>query len=170
MKTIALLVTALMSLSVFGCAASQETRLATEPRGYNETMDWLRDEVQLIDKHIIGAQYDEAVPDAERLREFTKALGRFEPPRMPANREMYDEYFMLVEDLQRATDRLLFFIEQRRKEDAKDQLAEVAKRYNRISVSYGPSIEVSVLERDPSEFRGAESYRGEVPGELRGNR
>ena len=174
MKTIQLLVIAMLMLSMtvtmFGCAASQETRLATEPRTYYETMEWLRDEVRLIDKHIIGAQYDEAVPDAERLREFTKALSRFEPPRMPENREMYDEYFMQVEDLSRATDRLLFFVEQRRKADAQDQLVEVARRYNRLSVSYGPSIEVSVLERSPEEFRGSETYRGEVPGELRGNR
>jgi len=170
MKTISLLVIALMSLAMFGCASSQETRLASEPRSYNETMDWLRDEVQLLDKHIIGSQYDEAVPDAERLSQYSKALSRFEPPRMPENRKMYDEYFMQVEDLNRASDRLLFFIEQRRKEDAKDQLAEVARRYNRLSVNYGPSIEVSVLEQGPEEFRGLEDYRDEVPGELAGNR
>ena len=170
MKTISLLVTALLSLMVFGCAASQETRLATEPRSYNETMDWLRDEVQMLDKHIIGSQYDEAVPDAERLSEYSKALSRFEPPRMPDSRESYDEYFMQVEDLNRAADRLLFFIEQRRKEDAKDQLAEVARRYNRLSVNYGPSIEVSVRAPGPEEFRGLEDYRDEVPGELAGNR
>ena len=170
MKTITLLVLTAMSLLAFGCASSQETRLALEPRSYDETMKWIRMEVSEIDSFVIGAQYGDAVPGAERLREYTRALSRFEPGRMPNDYEAYDEYFLQTQDLYRTSDRLLFLIQQRRKEDSKDALAEFAKRYNRISSTYGPSYEISVLERGPEEFRSGGSYGGDVPGELRGNR
>ncbi|MCB9932939.1 MAG: hypothetical protein H6841_05880 [Planctomycetes bacterium] len=170
MKTISLFVVVLMTLMSFGCASSQETRLALEPRSYDEAMTWIRDEVAGIDKAVIGAQYGEAVPDAERLREYTKWLTSYEPPRLPNDYEVYDEYFNQTQDLFRCSDRLLYFIEQRRKQDAKDQLAEFARRYNRLSTTFGPNWEISVLERGPEEFRTPEYYRGDVPGELRGNR
>jgi hypothetical protein len=170
MKTILLLMVVSVSMLALGCSSSQETRLAEEPRTYDEAMTWIRLEVVQIDKHVIGSQYDEAVPDAERLKNYTRTLSGFEPPRLPDNWELYDEYFAEVSDLHHASDRLLYFIQQRRKEDAKDQLAEVAKRYNRISTTYGPNYEVDVLERGADRFPGTESYRDSVPGELRGNR
>lgn len=170
MKTICLFVVVLMSALSFGCASSQEARLALEPRSYDEAMTWIRREVASIDKAIIGAQFGEAVPDAERLREYTRWLTTYEPARLPNDYEVYDEYFSQTQDLLRTSDRLLYFIEQRRKQDARDQLAEFARRYNRISTTYGPNYEIAVLERGPEEFRSAEKYRGEVPGELRGNR
>jgi hypothetical protein len=170
MKTTLLFFVAMLPLLALGCASSQETRLANEPRTYDEAMSWIRDEIMLIDKHIIGSQYDEAVPDAERLTEYSRSLEGFEPPRLPDNNELYNEYFAEVTDLRYACDRLLYFVQQRRKEDAKDQLQEVAKRYNRISTTYGPNVEVDVLERGPERFPSTESYRDSVPGELRGNR
>ncbi|MCB9893723.1 MAG: hypothetical protein H6839_04670 [Planctomycetes bacterium] len=170
MKTICLLVLFALSFLSFGCASSQEVRLAMEPRSYDETMTWIRKEVGSIDKAVIGANYEGAVPDAERLRQYTKALSRFEPPRMDNDYDTYDEYFLQAQDLYRTSDRLLFMIQQRRKEDAKDQLAEFATRYNRMSVTYGPSYEISVLERGPEEFRGLEDLSTDVPGELKGNR
>ncbi|MCA8916481.1 MAG: hypothetical protein KDB90_13810 [Planctomycetes bacterium] len=170
MKTISLLVLFVLSFLTFGCASSQEVRLALEPRSYDETMTWIRKEVGSIDKAVIGANYEGAVPDAERLREYTKALARFEPPRMNNDYDSYDEYFRQAQDLYRTSDRLLYMIQQRRKEDAKDQLAEFATRYNRMSVSYGPNYEISVLERGPEEFRGLDNFSSEVPGELKGNR
>jgi hypothetical protein len=168
MKTPLLLL--VLALLMVGCASSQETRLSQEPRTYDEAMTWIREEIVQIDKQVIGAQYEEAVPSAERLKQFTGSLAGFEPPRLPDRWELYEEYFAEVRDLQHASDRLLYFIEQRRKEDAKDQLAEVAKRYNRISTTYGPNYEVDVLERGPERFPSTESYRDSVPGELRGNR
>lgn len=170
MKTICLFVVVLMSALTFGCASSQEARLASEPRSYDEAMTWIRQEVATIDKAVIGAQFGEAVPDAERLREYTKWLTTYEPARLPNDYEVYDEYFSQTQDLYRCSDRLLYFIEQRRKQDVQDQLAEFARRYNRISTTYGPNYEISVLERGPEEFRMSDSYRGDVPGELRGNR
>jgi hypothetical protein len=170
MRTIVLFVLALVSLMAVGCASSQETRLAKEPRTYDEAMNWIRLEVTRIDKHVIGADYEAAVPAAERLKTYTGQLSGFEPPRLPDNWMLYEEYFAEVQDLHSAADRLLYFVEQRRKEDSKDQLAEVAKRYNRISTTYGPNYEVDVLERGADRFPSTESYRDSVPGELRGNR
>jgi hypothetical protein len=170
MRTISLFVLVLVSMLALGCASSQETRLALEPRTYDEAMNWIRIEITQIDQQVIGAQYDEAVPGAERLRTYAGSLSGFEPPRLPDNWELYEEYFAEVTDLHHACDRLLYFIQQRRKEDAKDQLAEVAKRYNRISTTYGPNYEVDVLERGADRFPGIESYRDSVPGELKGNR
>ncbi len=57
---------ALVLLAVVGCASSQDTRLNTEPRSYDEAMEQLSVEIVSIDKHIIGAQYRLAVPEAER--------------------------------------------------------------------------------------------------------
>lgn len=170
MKTTLLMLVVLLSLLAFGCSSSQQSRLATEPRTYDEAMTWIRDEIVLIDKRVIGSQYEDAVGDAERLKEYTRTLAGFEPPRLPDNYVLYEEYFAEVADLRHAADRLLYFIEQRRKEDARDQLAEVARRYNRISTTYGPNYEVDVLERGPERFPSTESYRDDVPGELRGNR
>lgn len=161
---------ALLLLSVVGCASSQDTRLNTEPRSYDEAMELLSVEIVNIDKHIIGAQYRLAVPEAERATSIAGALGRWDPPRLGTSLEEYNEYQSQVDDLRRATDRLQFMIEQRRKEDARDQLEVVARRFNYMSSKYGPTIQVGVLERDPNKLRGPEGYRGELPGELRGNR
>jgi hypothetical protein len=170
MKTILMLMIVSASILALGCSSSQETRLAQEPRTYDEAMTWIRLEITQIDKQVIGAQYDEAVPGAERLKAYAGSLSGFEPPRLPDNWELYEEYFAEVSDLHHASDRLLYFVQQRRKEDAKDQLAEVAKRYNRISTTYGPNYEVDVLERGADRFPATESYRDSVPGELKNNR
>ena len=168
MKTIIACVVVLFAC--FGCAASQETRLATDPRDYTEAMDWMRVELQQIDQSQVGYNFKGAEPNAERLHAFARSLARHEPPRMGNNYETYEEYYLQTEDMTRATDRLLYLIQQRRREAAHDQLAEVARRYNLMTVTYGPSIEVTLLERDPEEFRGSRSISGELPGELRYNR
>ena len=165
MKTIPLFV--LLALIVCSCAASQETRLATEPRSYAEAMDWIREDLMLLDKHLIGSQYEEAVPDAERVLEYSDSLGRFEPPRIASRWEAYEEYYAQTEDLTSASDRLLFLVEQRRKIEAKEQLVEVAARFNRLSAEYGPSIEVRLLEQEEKPFASPEDYRSDMPGELR---
>lgn len=172
MKKIIPLLLVVMSALQFGvgCAASQETQLQREPRDYNEAMDFIAAEVRDINKNLIGANYVQAVAQGERLVRHAQNLARFEPPRIAPSFEVYAEYGEQTQDLRRSTDRLLFMLEQRRKEDARDQLAEVAKRFNRLSVSYGPTYEIDVLDPGADRFRSMESYRSEVPGELRGNR
>jgi hypothetical protein len=168
MKTVCLCV--LLALLFSGCAVSQETRLATEPRTYNEAMDWIRNDLQLLDKHLIGSQYDLAVADAERIFEFSRLLAQFEPPRMTNTYEAFEEYYSQAQDMAYATDRLLYFVQQRRKLSSKEQLWEVAGRYNRLSVEYGPNLEVRLTEQEERPFASPERYRGELPGELRYNR
>lgn len=168
MKTVPLFV--LLAFVVCSCAASQETRLATEPRSYAEAMDWIRADLMLLDNHLIGSQYNQAVPDAERILAYANALGRFEPPRISTDWEAFEEYYAQTEDLTFAADRLLYFVEQRRKVEAKEQLWEVAGRFNRLSAEYGPSIEVRLTEQEQKPFTGPETYRGDLPGELRYNR
>lgn len=169
MKNLILPLAALLLAGLFGCASSQDTRLSTEPRSYDEAMEMLADEIETIDKHVIGAQYDLAVPEAQRAVSIATALGRFDPPRLGNNDyDAYMEYENQADDMRRAVDRLLFMIEQRRREGARDQLENVARRYNLMSTRYGPSYQLSVLERDPNQLRGPEFYRGDLPGELRG--
>ena len=168
MKTIPLFV--LLALLIASCAASQEARLATEPRSYVEAMDWLRADLELIDDHLIGSQYGVAVSDAERILKYSDALGRFEPPRISTDWEAFEEYYAQTEDLTHAADRLLFLVQQRRKVESKEQLRDVAVRYNRLSAEYGPSIEVRLTEQDENTFAGPERYRGDLPGELRYNK
>ncbi|MBX3475341.1 MAG: hypothetical protein KF754_13255 [Planctomycetes bacterium] len=153
-----------------GCASSQDTRLSSEPRSYDEAMGMLASEIQAIDKHVIGAQYNLAVPEAERAVAIAGALGRFDPARLGNDYAAYVEYEAQADDLHRAIDRLLFMIQQRRRDGAREQLENVARRYNFISNKYGPNRQVSVLERDPNDLRGPEFHRGDLPGELRGNR
>lgn len=170
MKKFIPLLLVMFSALHLGCAASQETQLQREPRSYAEAMDFIANEVREINKNLIGANYGEAVVQGERLVRFAQNLGRFEPPRIAPNYEVYAEYGEQTNDLRRSADRLLFMLEQRRKEDARDELAEVAKRFNRLSVAYGPTYEIDVLDPGADRFRAMEDYRSEVPGELRGNR
>lgn len=165
MRTIPLFV--VLALLVCSCASSQEARLATEPRSYTEAMEWIRNDLVQLDDHIIGSQYDQGVPDAERILQFAGALGRFEPPRISNSWEAFEEYYAQTEDLTNAADRLLYLVEQRRKIEAKEQLWEVAGRFNRLSAEYGPSIEVRLTEQEEKPFAGPENYRSELPGELR---
>jgi hypothetical protein len=172
MKKVMLLVAAICAFSMTGCVATEEDfePELSEPRSYTEAMDWIRDEVELIDKHVIGGEYASAVRETQRVVDWSESLGRFEPPRMPQDWQAYEEFDKQTEDLHHAADRLLYFLEQRRKLDAQEQLGEFAIRYNRLSVDYGPNYQISVLERDPNEFRVEPIDRSEVPGELSGNR
>lgn len=138
-----------------------------EPRAYTEAMDWLRADLIELDQHLVGSQYDLAVPDAERVHQYAGALGRFEPPRISNDWAAFEEYVRQTEDMQRATDRLLYLVEQRRKSEAKEQLWAVAGRFNRLSAEYGPAIEVRLLEQEEKPFASPEDYRSELPGELR---
>jgi hypothetical protein len=61
-------------------------------------------------------------------------------------------------------------VEQRRRRDAETLLEEVARRFNRLSATYGPSYQIGVLERSPNEFRFDNGDRSGAPGELQYNR
>jgi len=170
MKNLILPLVVLLLVGSFGCASSQDTRLSRDPRSYDEAMEMMAKELRLIDKHVIGDQYDQAVPEAERAVSVAEAVGRFDPARLGNDYAEYMEYQNQADDLRRAMDRLLFLIQQRRRDDIRIQLENVARRFNFMSTRYGPSMQVSVLERDPNQLRGPDFYRGDLPGELRGNR
>lgn len=157
----------LLFLFACGCTLTQETKLQHDPRSYAEAMDMIAAEIARIDKHMIGDQYSQAVKDAQLVVKYTGHLSKFEPPRMTNRYDDYIEYDAQVADLQRTSDRLLYMLEQRRREDCRDTLAEVAKRFNRLSLNYGPSYQIGVLERGASEYRFSPNYRSEMPGELR---
>lgn len=172
MKKAMLLVAAICALAMTGCIATEEDLepQLSEPRNYTEAMDWIRSEIRVIDKHVIGGEYGSAVRETRRVKQWSETLGRHEPPRMPRSWQAYEEFDRQTDDLYRAADRLLYFLEQRRKREAQEQLADFATRYNRLSTSYGPNYQVSVLEKDPDEFQVKPISRSEVPGELSGNR
>lgn len=165
-----LIVLVLSVMVIAGCANTQDTKLRTDPRSYSEAMDMIAGEVGQIDKHLIGGQYGLASNEAELVVKYAMHLSRYEPPRMTNRYDDYIEYDAQVDDLMRSSDRLLFMLQQRRREDARDQLAEVAKRFNRLSLNYGPTYQIGVLERSPNEFRFTESYSSDLPGEMSGNR
>lgn len=150
-----------------GCTLTQETKLQKDPRSYSEAMDMIAAEIAKIDKHMIGDQYDLAVNEAELVVKYTGHLSKFEPPRMTNRYDDYMEYDAQVADLLRSSDRLLYMLQQRRRDDCRDSLAEVAKRFNRLSLNYGPTYQIGVLERSASEFRFQSGFRSEMPGELR---
>ncbi len=150
---------------VTGCGSSQQTVYSAPPRDFPESMDRITAEVAQIDKHLIGAQYDLAEQECARIAEFTANLGSFDPLHVGDQTEDYMEYQAQCEDMHRAADRLLYFTQQRRKEQAKDELAVLAARYNRMSRTYGPGNEISLFERPAEKLRGLESYRSAQPGE-----
>lgn len=160
-----LLLASLVFIAIQGCGSSQQHVNTSPPRDYVETMDRLTLELGLIDKHLIGAQYDLAEQEATRLTNWTARMGQFDPLRVGDSKDDYSEYIAQCDDLNRAADRLLYLTQQRRKEQAKDQLAIVTARYNRMSREFGPGNEVSLFERPADKLRGLERYRSDLPGE-----
>lgn len=170
MNKLVLLPALIACLALWGCAASHETLLNTEPRGYDEAMDMLASQIRTLDKHVIGAQYEQAVPEAERVMNLAAALGRTEPARLDKSLAEYEEYLAQAEDMRHAADRLLYYVQQRRRNESRSQLEVVANRFNTMSTRYGPNYQIGVLDRGPNKLMGPEDYRGNMPGELRGNR
>lgn len=161
-----LLLASLVLVCLAGCSSSSKTPIyAGPPRDYVETMDRITFEIGQIDKHLIGAQYDLAEQECGRIAEWTARMGQFDPLRVGNSKDDYTEYLAQCDDLNRAADRLLFLTQQRRKEKAKDQLAILAARYNRMSREFGPGNEVSLFERPADKLRGLEKYRLDLPGE-----
>lgn len=161
-----LLLASMVLVCLAGCSSSNKTSPHVgPPRDYVETMDRITFEIGQIDKHLIGAQYDLAEQECDRVSQWTARMGQFDPLRIGDSKDDYTEYLAQCDDLNRAVDRLLFLTEQRRKEKAKDQLAIVAARYNRLSREFGPGNEVSLFERPADKLRGLEKYRSDLPGE-----
>lgn len=150
---------------VAGCGTSQQTVSSAPPRDFGESMDRITADVAQIDKHLIGAQYDLAEQESARICDYTAKLGSFDPLHLGDQTDDYIEYQAQCQDMHRAADRLLFLTQQRRKEQAKDELAVFAARYNRMSRTYGPGNEISLFERPAEKLRGLEKYRSELPGE-----
>lgn len=160
-----LLFASLVFIAVTGCGSSQQTVFSGPPRDYVETMDRLTYDIGQVDKHLIGAQYDLAEQECKRITEYTARMGQFDPLRVGDSKDDYTEFLAQCEDMNRAADRLLFLTQQRRKEQAKDQLGVVAARYNRMSRQFGPGNEISLFERPADKLRGLERYRSDLPGE-----
>jgi hypothetical protein len=150
---------------IAGCGTSQETVYSAPPRDFSESMERITRDVGLVDKHLIGAQYDLAEQESVRICDYTANLGKFDPLHIGDQTDDYTEFLAQCEDLNRSADRLLYFTQQRRKEQAKDELAVLAARYNRMSRTYGPGNEISLFERPAEKLRGLESYRSDQPGE-----
>lgn len=172
MKKAMLLFVSICALSVTACGnTSRATDTAlTEPRDYAEAMNWIRDEVESLDQHVNGGEYSTAVAEAGRIMEWSNDLGRFEPPRSPDNLLAYEEFDRQVDDLRLVADRLLYYLEQRRQQDSRDQLIEFATRYNRLSTNFGPNYQVSVLGRDANELQFERVSPDDVPNEVSGGR
>ena len=157
-------------LMLLGCGVSQRTVLDAEPLGYDHAMEMLAAEIQRVDKLVTGGQYRSAESEAERALYLATKLEGYEPPRMGKSYADYTEYQAQAGDMRRAADRLLFAVQQRRRDQANEELVGAAYRYNFISVRYGPNIQIGVLERGPERLRRPTDYRSELPGELRGSR
>lgn len=165
-----LLSLAVLVIAVAGCSSSRQTISTTPPRNYVESMDQLSSMIGLVDKHLIGAQYSLAEQETEQVIKLAGSLGKFDPLRIGDDADGFTEFLDQCEDLRRSGDRLLFLIQQRRREDAKDTLGFVAARYNRLSRSFGPGNEVSLFERPAEKLRGLEKIHSELPGELQPSR
>lgn len=161
-----LLLVAAFFVLVAGCTSSRQTVSSERPRSYVETADWLTRDIGLVDKHLIGDQFNLAEQEAERLVGYANDLAKFDPLRTGEEANDYHEFLAQCEDLRRSADRLLYLIQQRRRESAKDQLGVVAARYNRISRAFGPGNEVSLHERPAEKLRGLDTRKLELPGEL----
>ncbi|CAG0931112.1 hypothetical protein PLCT1_01640 [Planctomycetaceae bacterium] len=150
---------------VTGCGSSQQTVHSAPPRDFGESMDRITADIAQVDKHLIGAQYDLAEQECVRICDYTANLGSFDPLHMGDQTDDYMEYQAQCQDMHRSADRLLYLTQQRRKEQAKDELAILAARYNRMSRTYGPGNEISLFERPAEKLRGLETYRSDQPGE-----
>ncbi|MEE9310948.1 MAG: hypothetical protein V3V10_00920, partial [Planctomycetota bacterium] len=158
---------AMLAMTAVACAAPEEDRdpfKVASPESYKEAMEAIEFEVHAVDAHLIGSHYELAGPEAAHMLETVKTLGMFYPDTISANWEAYEEYEAEADDLRRTNDRLLLMIQLRKKEDAKDQLEEFARRFNRLSRKYGPKLEIGVLERGPEKFRDAEYSESELSG------
>lgn len=146
------------------CSSTPEPRYMTNPRTYDETMARIAHDVGQTDKFLIGGQYTEAMPHIERMISDARDMADFEPLRTRDRYGAYTEFRAQVDDLHRAAERLRFLAEQRRPHEAESLLAEVAVRYNRLSMNYGPGQQLGVLERSPHEFRFTQEYRSGAAG------
>ncbi|MCC6466166.1 MAG: hypothetical protein IT463_12570 [Planctomycetes bacterium] len=165
MKNLLLAVLALCVL-LAGCGSAPRTETVSQPRSYAETMDLLAGRLKRVDKFVMGSDYGASIPDAQVAVHYARLLGQFEPPRIAADFNAFNEYSAQAEDMARAADRLLFLIEQRRPEECDAQLADIATKFNRMSVAYGPNYQIGVLDRGSDKFRSADLRRSDVPGEL----
>lgn len=160
-------------ISGASCASVEERRkpfIVADPENYAQAMETIVAQLGKADTHITGSQYDLAEPEVKLVLEAAKSLGRFYPDTIEANYEAYREYEAQAEDLRRTADRMLLMVQLRKKENARDQLKELARRYNRLSMAYGPKVEIGVLERGAEKFKDAEYSETVLPGELSGNR
>jgi hypothetical protein len=152
-----------------GCfASSHDDGRAPEPGDYTEAMALFAAEVREVDRHVIAGSIRLATDRTAQALQYATALGQFEPPRGQGSYAEYKDYDSQVADLRRATDRLLYMLQQRRDDDIRDMLTEVASRYNRLSMNYGPERTLSVLNQPVQPYTAADRYGNTHPEDLRG--
>jgi hypothetical protein len=155
------------AMLLVGCFASgHEDGRAPQPGNYQDTMTLLGAEIREIDRHVIAQSWRQATTRTSQALEYATVLGNFEPTSDNGGYAAYRDYDAQVADLRRATDRLLYMLEQRRSDDIRDMLREVATRYNRLSMNYGPESTIGVLGEPAASHRAADRYSGS-PEELR---
>jgi hypothetical protein len=160
------LLVATLCLLLIGCATSSETLANTNPLGYDDAMESLATELRLVDKYVTGGQYNLAEPKAARATTLAGYLEQYEPPRMGKSYADYQEFQNQAIDMQRGADRLAFLVEQRRRDEANEQMLLVIDRYNHISRRYGPGINIDALARDEGRMRGPTSAQSNLPGDV----
>jgi hypothetical protein len=136
-----------LALFLAACGSAQPRR-ERKPISYGESMELIAIELESIDKHLTGDQYEDGRAEAQRAEKLAGQLASFDPQRMGDSDSEYEEFYAQCEDLRRALDMMLYQIEQRRKIEAREELVRSARRYNRLSQRFGPGRQVTVF--DPS--------------------
>lgn len=161
-----LLVFAVICVLVAGCGTTRETARYVQPRSYSEAMDGLGVQLVILEKNVVGGQMGLAQTGAERTLQLAIDVGKFDPQRAGETEDDYREFGAQTDDLRRASDRLLYYVQHRRREDARDQVLRVIERYNKLSLSYGPGRQIKSFERTKDETRPVSVTRDQ-PGNFR---
>ena len=162
-----LLLVAILGVLISGCGGvTRETKRYQRPTNYVQAMEQLGEQLSILDKNVVGGQMALAKTGSERALQLSMDVGKFDPQRAGESEQDYLEYGAQTEDMRRATDRLLFYIEHRRRDDARDQVLKVIDLYNKLSVNYGPGRQLKTIDRIQDD-RSASKVAKEVPTEFR---
>ncbi|MCC6573108.1 MAG: hypothetical protein IT462_04885 [Planctomycetes bacterium] len=156
----------LLGAVIAGCGGvTRETTRYIRPTNYSDAMDELGRQLVILDKNVVGGQMTLAQSGAERALTLATDVGKFDPQRAGESEADYIEYGAQTDDLRRSCDRLLYYIEHRRRDDSRDQVFKVIERYNKMSLTYGPGRQIKPIERldNGRDVRVTK----EVPGEFR---
>lgn len=160
------LLAVLACVTALGCSSSPAVVQRSEPINYDEAMERLAAQLAILDKQVGGGLYEPATAAGERVLELSTMLGQFEPPRIGRSYDALVHYNEQADDMRRAADRMLFLVQQRRREAMLEQLQAVAYRFNYISANFGPNLQVGVLGNPPAKLLAPADYRADLPSDL----